>query len=146
MPKKKLKIKRFDTRLPLPKYHTRGAVCFDCHARVETVVKPGKSALVPLNIAVKPPKNHFVMLLARSSFYKRGLIMPNGVGIGDEDFSGDNDEYHFPVFNPTSVAVKIERGDRIAQMLVLPYSKMNFSETKKLSRKNRGGFGTTGQK
>ncbi len=142
---KKLKIKRFDKELPLPQYKTRGAACFDCVVRTETIVQPHTPTLVPLNIALKPPKNHFVMLMARSSFYKRGLIVPNGVGIGDEDFCGDNDEYHLPVLNLTNAPIKIDRGDRIAQMLILPYEKMRLHETHQLDSKSRGGFGTTGK-
>ena len=142
---KRLKIKRFDKELPLPQYKTKGAACFDCAVRTETIVMPNTHALVPLNIGVKPPKNHFVMLIARSSFYKRGLIVPNGVGIGDEDFCGDNDEYHLPVLNLTNAPIKIDRGDRIAQMLILPYEKMRLHETPQLDSKSRGGFGTTGK-
>lgn len=142
---KKLKIKRFDKELPLPQYKTKGAACFDCAVRTETVVMPGAHALVPLNIGLKPPKNHFVMLVARSSFYKRGLIVPNGIGIGDEDFCGDNDEYHLPVLNLTNAPIKIDRGDRIAQMLILPYEKMRLHETHELDSKSRSGFGTTGK-
>lgn len=142
---KKLHIKRFDKTLPLPAYKTKGAVCLDCHARIEVTVPPHEVALVPLNIAVKPPKNHFILLATRSSFYKRGLMAPNGVGIGDEDFCGDADEYHFPVFNFTKSPVTISKGDRIAQMLILPYSRLALKEVKKLQLKSRGGFGTTGK-
>ncbi len=141
----KLHIKRFDKNLPLPEYKTKGAVCFDCHAREEVVVAPKSAALVPLNIAVKPPKNHFVLLAARSSFYKRGLLAPNGVGIGDEDYCGEEDEYKFPVFNFTDAPIVIPRGDRVAQMLILPYSKMHLKEVPKMKNKSRGGFGTTGK-
>ena len=140
-----LHIKRFDTLLPLPAYHTKGAVCFDCNVRIDTTIAPRQTALVPLNIALKPPKNHFVLIAARSSLHKRGLMAANGIGIGDEDFSGDADEYHFPVFNFTDLPVTISRGDRIAQMLILPYTRMIFREVKKMPRKNRGGFGTTGK-
>ena len=121
-------------------------MCFDCYTRETVTVAPHTTALVPLNIAIKPPKGHFVLLAARSSFYKRGLMAPNGMGVGDEDFSGDTDEYHFPVFNFSEKPVVIERGDRIAQMLILPYSRVHFHEVKKMRGKSRGGFGTTGRK
>lgn len=145
MPKKHIKIKRFDKELPLPEYKTKGAVCFDCQARVDVTVEPHSVAMVPLNIALKPPKNHFVLLAARSSLHKRGLLAPNGIGIGDEDFCGENDEYHFPVFNFSGTPVVIPKGDRVAQMMVLPYKKMTLREVSKLSKKSRGGFGTTGK-
>jgi dUTP pyrophosphatase len=142
---KKLHIKRFDKKLPLPAYKTKGAVCLDCHARTEITIPPRQTALVPLNVALKPPKRHFVLLAARSSFFKRGLLMPNGVGIGDEDFCGDTDEYHLPVFNFTDSPVTIARGDRLAQILILPYPRLALKEVKKLKSKSRGGFGTTGK-
>lgn len=141
----RVRIKRFDRELPLPQYHTKGAVCFDCYARETVTVLPQQTALVPLNVAVAPPKDHFILLAARSSFYKRGLMTPNGLGIGDEDFSGDGDEYHFPVFNFTSTPVTIARGDRIAQMLIMPYTRAHLHEVKSMCRKTRGGFGTTGK-
>ncbi len=72
-------------------------------------------------------------------------MVPNGIGIGDEDFSGDNDEYHFPVFNFTDMPITVSRGDRIAQMLILPYARMHLREVKKLKPRSRGGFGTTGK-
>ncbi len=145
MDKKHVKIKRFDSALPLPEYKTKGAVCFDCHARTEVTVQPQSAAMIPLNIALKPPKNHFVLLAARSSLHKRGLLSPNGIGIGDEDFCGDNDEYHFPVFNFTNAPIVIPKGDRVAQMMVLPYKRVKLKEVKKLAHKDRGGFGTTGK-
>ena len=146
MPKKiRVRIKRFDRELPLPQYHSVGAACFDCYAREAVTVAPQQTALVPLNVAVAPPKDHFILLVARSSFYKRGLITPNGLGIGDEDFSGDGDEYHFPVFNFTNAPVTIARGDRIAQMLIMPYTRAHLHEVKSMRRKTRGGFGTTGK-
>lgn len=143
--KKRITIKRFDATLPVPEYKTNGAVAFDCHARESVVVEPGKIALIPLNVAVKPPKNHCVILAARSSFYKRGLICPNGIGVGDEDFCGDNDEWNFVVLNYTNMPVTVPRGDRVAQMLVLPYVKGHLREVKKMKAKTRGGFGTTGR-
>lgn len=142
---KHLHIKRFDKNLPLPEYKTKGAVCLDCYAREDVIVTPKSATLIPLNIAVKPPKNHFVLLAARSSFYKRGLLAPNGIGVGDEDYCGDEDEYKFPVFNFTDAPITIPRGDRVAQMLILPYSKMRLKEVKKMKNKSRGGFGTTGK-
>lgn len=143
--KKKIHIKRFDRELPLPAYKTPGAVAFDCHARETVIIEPGKVGLIPLNVAVKPPKNHWVLLAARSSFYKLGLIAANGIGVGDEDFCGDADEYRFVAMNYTTAPVTISRGDRVAQMVILPYAKVELRDVKKMKAKTRGGFGTTGR-
>ena len=141
----KIKIKRIDKSLPFPTYKTAGAVAFDCYVRIATTVEPQKIAHIPLNICIKPPKNHYVFLAARSSLSKRGLIFANGIGIGDEDFCGNGDEYHAAVFNFTNQPVTVERGDRIAQMIIKPYEKAEFEEVEDLESQNRGGFGTTGK-
>ncbi len=143
--KKKVHFKRFDPALPVPAYKTKGAAAFDCHARETVLIEPGKVGLIPLNVAVKPPKNHWVLLAARSSFYKLGLVAVNGIGVGDEDFCGDGDEYRFVAMNYTAAPVTIARGDRIAQMVIVPYAKAHLHEVKKMKEKNRGAFGTTGK-
>ena len=138
-------IRKIDKELPLPEYKSVGAVGMDCSARIDVVLAPGVCEMVPLNIALKPPKGHFVLLVARSSLHKRGLMLANGVGIGDEDFSGDADEYNAVLYNFTSKVVEIKRGERIVQMLVLPFDRVEWNEVETLSTQNRGGFGTTGK-
>jgi dUTP pyrophosphatase len=141
----KVRIKRIDTDLPLPEYKTSGAAAMDCVARTTTVIPPEKFCLVPLNIALKPPRGHFVLVAARSSLHKRGLIMANGIGIGDEDFSGNNDEYQAALYNFTDTPVEVKRGDRIVQMLILPFDRVVWNEVYSLEDADRGGFGSTGK-
>ncbi|MDO8467084.1 MAG: dUTP diphosphatase [bacterium] len=141
----KVKIKRIDKTLDLPAYKTSGAVALDCSARIPVIVAPKTLAMVPLNVCIKLPVGHYVFLAARSSLPKRGLFMAHGVGIGDEDFCGNNDEYHAPIYNYTDQPVKIERGDRIAQMIIKQYEKVEWEEVDDLGGANRGGFGTTGK-
>ncbi len=137
-------IRRVDKDLALPEYKTAGAAAMDCVARVDTVVPPRGTAFVPLNIALKPPRGHFVLLAARSSLHKRGLVMANGIGIGDEDFAGDNDEYQAALYNVTDAPVEVKRGDRIVQLLILPFDRVEWDEVGTLGSPDRGGFGTTG--
>ncbi len=92
------------------------------------------------------PKGTFVLLVARSSAHKLGLIPSNGVGIGDEDFKGDNDEYNFLVYNVTDKDVLVERGTRIAQVMVLDVKRVEIEEVNKLGNIDRGGVGSTGLK
>lgn len=140
----KVPVRRVDKELPLPEYKTPGAAAMDCVAR-EDVLVPAKSlSMVPLNIALKPPRGHFVLLAARSSLHKRGLMMANGVGIGDEDFSGNNDEYQAALYNFTDAPVQLKKGERIVQMLVLPFDLVVWDEKNSLGDPDRGGFGTTG--
>ena len=142
----KVKIKRFDKNLPLPKYQTSGAVAFDLHAREGVKIGAGRIGYVPLNIAVKPPAGHFFMMAARSSTHKKGLMLANGVGIGDSDYCGDNDEYVAAFLNYTKKAVSIERGDRVAQGMFVKFVKAGLDEVDEMNRKSRGGFGSTGHK
>lgn len=140
----KIKVKRFDAKLPLPEYKTDGAAAMDCYAREDTVVHGDSIGYVPLNVAVQPPPGHFVFVVARSSLHKRGLFLANGAGIGDEDFAGDEDEYKAAVYNFTKESVEVKRGERVAQMMVLPFDRVEWEEVESLDAKSRGGFGTTG--
>ena len=143
---KKIKIKRFDKKLPLPEYKTRGAAAFDLFAREKVLIRPGTVESVPLNIAVQKPKDCFLLLAARSSTFKFGVGPVNGIGVGDPDFCGDGDEYRIPLYNYTKKSVVIDRGTRIAQGLFVKFVKASWQEVKKMKSKTRGGFGTTGHK
>lgn len=140
----RIPARRFDAELPLPEYKTPGAAAMDCVVREDLNILPKQVGMVLLNIALKPPRGHFVLLAARSSLHKRGLMMANGVGIGDEDFSGDDDEYRAALYNYTNEPVSIKRGDRLVQMMVLPVDRVAWEEADSLGNRSRGGFGTTG--
>lgn len=141
-----IKIKRFDKELPLPKRQTEGAAAFDISARETTTIEPGMVGYVPLNIAVATPPGYFLLVAARSSTHKKGLIMANGIGIGDPDFSGDADEYKAAYYNFGNNAVTVEKGDRIAQGIFVKVAEFEWTEVDEMPNKTRGGFGTTGHK
>jgi len=140
-----VKIKRFDKNLPLPSYKTKGAAAMDLVARSEITIPAHSIAYIPLNMALQVPEDHFVLIAARSSLHKRGLFLANGIGIGDHDYCGDNDEYLAAVFNFTAQEVKIEKGERVAQMIVLAREKIELLEQERLEKADRGGFGSTGR-
>jgi dUTP pyrophosphatase len=140
----KVKIKRFDHELPLPEYKTPGSVAMDLSARVTTEIPPRSMGYVPMNIAVQIPDGYWVLVAARSSLHKKGLMLGNGIGVGDTDFCGDQDEYKAILFNFTDNVVVVEKGERIAQMMVLKREPMELEEVEHLSEKNRGGIGSTG--
>lgn len=143
---KKIKIKRFDKELPLPEYKTAGAAGFDLTAKETIKIGPGMVGYIPLNIAVETPKDHILLIAARSSTHKHGIMPVNGIGIGDPDFRGDEDEYQFPSFNFTDKVVTVEKGTRIAQGIFVKFIKASWKETDKMRAKSRGGFGSTGHK
>lgn len=140
-----LKIKRIDKSLPLPEYKTSGAVAFDLTARIDLEIEPHTITLIPLNVIIKIPKGYTVILAPRSSLpLKKGLLIPNGIGILDQDYSGPEDEWKLEVLNFTDKKVKIEKGERIAQGLLVPIEKVKWEEVEKVNQPNRGGFGSTG--
>src|SRR3989344_107480 len=142
----KIKIKRFDKELPLPKYKTAGAAGFDLSAREKTTIGPMAIGYIPLNVAIETPRDHFFVLAARSSTHKMGLMPANGIGIGDSDFRGDEDEYKIALLNFTNKPVTVERGIRIAQGIFVKFTKADWKEVSKMKSQTRGGFGTTGKK
>jgi dUTP pyrophosphatase len=140
----KIRIKRFDKSIPLPERKTTGAAGLDLAAR-ETTIIPAKSFnYVPMNVAVATPPGHFLLMAARSSTHKKGLIMANGIGIGDSDFCGDEDEYRAVFYNFTDEPVTVEKGERVAQLIFLNFPNFEWEEVESLNPESRGGFGSTG--
>jgi len=145
MTKTTMKIKLFDTSLPTPAYQTNGSVAFDLYAREETVVPAHTVVRVPVNIAIELPAGHWAMVSARSSLHKKGLMLANGIGVGDADYCGDNDEYQVALLNFSDTNVTVEKAERIAQMLILPYTRVDLEVVEHLGNEDRGGFGSTGK-
>jgi len=91
------------------------------------------------------PTGYFLGIFARSSTpLKRGLLVANGVGVIDPDYSGPNDEVMVQVLNFTQAEVRVQRGDRLAQGIVLPAPRVVWEEVETIRSATRGGFGATG--
>jgi dUTP pyrophosphatase len=142
----KARIRRLDPAVPLPEYQTVGAAGFDLAASQDMTVPPGEVRLVPTGLVVEVPTGHFLGVFARSSTpLKRGLMVANGVGVVDPDYSGPTDEVKIEVVNFTSAPVTVRRGDRIAQGIVLPAVRVEWEEAEALRAESRGGFGSSGR-
>lgn len=139
-----LRIRRFDKTIPLPEYKTRGAAAMDLAARIDVTIAPHEVAVVPLNVAIELPVGYFVLQAARSSLWKKGLHPINGIGVIDQDYSGDNDEYVAILRNFTDAPVTVQKGERLVQIIVLPYEKATLIEVEMLGNTDRGGIGSTG--
>lgn len=139
-----IQIKLFDSTLPIPTYQTTGAAGFDLYSRTDLILPPHHTTFVPLNIALNLPPTHWLLLAARSSLHKKGLQLINGVGIGDSDYCGNDDEYQALLYNFSSQPTSIHKGERLVQGILLPLHKADFSLTTSLSNPNRGGIGSTG--
>ncbi|HLG79320.1 MAG TPA: dUTP diphosphatase [Ktedonobacteraceae bacterium] len=137
-------VKRIDTGLPLPAYATAGSVGFDLVCRVETEIAPRQLGRIPGNLIVQTPPGYMLMLTMRSSTARRkGLLIPNGVGIIDQDYSGAGDELLVSVYNFRDEAVTVQRGERVAQGIFVPIVRVAWQEVDQVGE-GRGGFGSTG--
>jgi dUTP pyrophosphatase len=137
-------IKRIDTELPLPTYATAGSVGFDLLCREDTEIEPRKLGRIPGNLIVRTPPGYMLMLTMRSSTARRkGLLIPNGVGIIDQDYCGEGDELMVSVYNFRDEAVSVRRGERIAQGIFVPIMRVTWNEVDDVGQ-GRGGFGSTG--
>ena len=144
----KIKIKRIDKTLPLPKYQTDGAVGFDLFCRQKTHIGPQTIGLIPANVIIETPPGYMLVIALRSSTpRKKGLLIPHGLGIIDQDYCGPSDEILIQVFNFTDQEVIIEPGERIAQGIFVKVenakSGIGWQETDQINHKTRGGFGST---
>jgi dUTP pyrophosphatase len=141
----RLRIRRLDSTIPLPAYGTAEAAGFDLAAAHDLVVAPRTIALVRTGLVIEVPSGHFLAILARSSTpLKRGLMVANGVGVIDPDYSGPADEIMIQVLNVTDLDVQIRCGDRLAQGIVLPAPHVTWEEVTEIRNASRGGFGATG--
>ncbi len=141
----KIKIKRIDKSLPLPEYKTTGSVCFDLLARTDMEIAAKSVSLIPTNIIIETPPGYMFIVIPRSSTpKKKGLLIPHGIGVIDQDYCGPDDEVLFQVYNFTENSVNVKKGERLAQGCFIPVVKVEFSEVKSISEKSRGGVGSTG--
>lgn len=103
----------------------------------------GDFALIPLGIGMKLPPDYEAHVVPRSSTYKKwGIIQTNSMGVIDNSYSGDNDQWMMPVLAMRDT--HISKNDRICQFrIVKKQPKVNFVEADKLDDESRGGFGST---
>jgi dUTP pyrophosphatase len=142
---KPVRIRRLRDSVALPSYESAGAAGFDLAAADDLVVPPGQVRLIPTGLVVEVPSGMFLGIFARSSTpLKRGLMVANGVGVVDPDYCGPADEVKIAVVNFTAEPVQVCAGDRIAQGIFLPATRVQWEEVRELRTDSRGGFGSTG--
>lgn len=143
----RIKIQKLREGACLPAYQSEMAAGADLYAALETPITlaPGERTLVPTGIAAQPEREDCVLLLtARSGLaVKKGVTLSNGIGVVDADYRG---EICVGLVNLGKESVTIAPGDRIAQLLVLPILRADFTEVGSLDDTDRGsgGFGHTG--
>lgn len=142
-----LKVKRVRDNAILPTRGSEKAAGVDLYACLDgsTTILPGVTALIPTGIACDFPEGYFGAMAIRSSVgTKRHLGLANQLGILDEDYKG---EILMAITNKGVQNQTIEPGERLAQMILLPYVIYDIVETDTLSESERGegGFGSTGK-
>ena len=144
----KILIKRLSKNIHLHKYETDGSSGMDLAANIEHTleIEPGKSAIIPTGLAVSIPKNFEIQIRPRSGLAAKNQIsVLNTPGTIDADYRG---ELKVILINLSKKTFKIEKGLRVAQMVLCPVIKAVLKEVDELEDTERGagGFGSTGIK
>lgn len=142
---KKIKIKYFVKDLPKIEKIEKGD-WIDLRAAEDVEMKANEYHMIPLGIGMILPEGYEAHVAPRSSTYRKfHIILANSVGIIDNSYSGDNDQWMFPAYALRDTV--IYKGDRICQFrIVEKQPEIEFEEVEHLNDKDRGGFGSTGTK
>jgi dUTP pyrophosphatase len=130
--------------LTLPTYETAGAAGMDLRAAEAITLKPGARCLMPTGIAIALPQGFEAQVRPRSGLaVKHGVTVLNSPGTIDSDYRG---EVKVPLINHGKEDFTIARGDRIAQMVIAPVTRITWAELETLDETARGagGFGSSG--
>lgn len=116
----------------------------DLRAAETTELKKGEFELIPLGIGMELPEGYEAHVVPRSSTYKNfKIIETNSMGIIDNSYCGDNDQWFFPAYALEDTI--INKNDRICQFRIIEKQpKIEFEEVKELKNPDRGGHGSTG--
>ena len=145
----KVNFKKLDKNAHAPTYGSEYAAGADLYALTggETLnFAPGETKMIKTGIAVEIPEGYAGLIYARSGIAtKRGLAPANKVGVIDSDYRG---EIMVPIHNHSGAVQQIASGERVAQMVIMPYITADFVECDSLDETERaeGGFGSTGTK
>ena len=139
-----IRIKYFTDKIDKLQYIDGKSDWVDLRAAEEVSMKAGEFKLIPLGIAIQLPSGYEAQVVPRSSTFKNfGLIQTNSMGVIDETYCGDNDQWFVPMYAVRDTVVHVN--DRIAQFRIMKHQPtLQFEEVDKLGDRDRGGFGSTG--
>lgn len=122
-----------------------GGDWIDLRIAEDVTLKVGEFKLIPLGVAMMLPKGYEALVIPRSSTFKKyGIIQANSVGLIDETYCGNNDEWYFPAYATRNIS--IPKNTRICQFRIIEHQPpVDIAEVTELSEINRGGFGSTGE-
>lgn len=143
----KIKIKKLTDTAKTPTRGSEHAAGYDLYADVkeDVQIKPHETVKIGTGLAMEVPDGYFGAIFARSGLAsKEGLRPANCVGVCDSDYRG---EYIVAIHNDSEKTRTITAGERIAQLVIMPYLPVTFDEVAELTDTNRGegGFGSTGK-
>ncbi|MCD8122834.1 MAG: dUTP diphosphatase [Clostridiales bacterium] len=142
----KIRIKYLNENLEKLAYIGGKSDWIDLRAAQNIRLRAGEFALIPLGVAMELPAGYEAHIVPRSSTFKNfGIIQTNHMGVIDETYCGDKDQWFFPAYALQDT--EIREGDRICQFRIMEHQPtIEFEETDRLGHEDRGGFGSTGRK
>ena len=142
---KTIKIKYFTDKIEKLAYIGGKSDWVDLRSAEDVTLKKGEFKLIPLGIAMELPKGYEAHVVPRSSTYKNfGVIQTNHMGVIDETYCGDNDQWFMPVIAMRDTEIHVN--DRICQFRIMEHQpELIFEETEVLGHVDRGGHGSTGK-
>ena len=142
----RIRVKYLNERVQKLSYVDGKSDWIDLRAAEDVVMKAGDFYLIPLGVAMELPKGYEAHVVPRSSTYKNfGIIQTNHMGVIDESYCGDHDQWNFPAYALRDTEIK--EGDRICQFRIMEHQPtIQFEEAESLGNKDRGGIGSTGRK
>ena len=140
-----IRIKYFSDKIEKLSYIENKSDWIDLRAAEEVRLKKGDFALIPLGVAMELPKGYEAHVVPRSSTFKNfGVIQTNHMGVIDESYCGDSDQWYMPVLAVRDTEIHVN--DRICQFRIMQHQPtIRFEETDTLGHSDRGGFGSTGK-
>ena len=141
----RIRIKYLSDKIPPLEYIGGGkSDWIDLRAAEDVTMKQWEHRLIPLGIAMQLPRGYEAIMAPRSSTFKNfGIIQTNHIGVFDESYCGDNDQWFFSAFAVRDT--EIHTGDRICQFRIVKHQpRLVFDSVETLGNGNRGGFGSTG--
>lgn len=147
MNKETVRIKKLDDRAVIPTYGSAYSAGADLYAVTDEdiTIMPGETVLIHTGLSMEIPVGYVGLIYARSGLAsKKGLAPANKVGVIDSDYRG---EFMVALHNHSTISHTVSHGERIAQLVLMPYLAADFVETDTLSDTDRGdgGFGSTGR-
>ena len=139
----KIKIRYYSDKLHRLEKISKGD-WIDLRSNINISLKAGQYYMIPLGVSMKLPDGYEAHIVPRSSTFKKwGLIQTNHMGVIDNSYSGNNDQWHMPVLATRDTDIRLN--DRICQFRIVENQpEIEFEEVESLDDKDRGGFGSTG--